>query len=131
MCIVVQCTFRNVHRQPHIFFIYRITGLLLRGPIYVLYRYILTVETLQAMIIINSHQLYFLFFTDLKHDFKTCIHRIFKNKNICVRTSSLNFTFTSSLFKHARFICTVCICVGSSDPVMVLCLFYNKYIGYN
>ena len=110
MCIIVQCTFRNVHRQPHIFFIYRITGLLLCGPIYVLCRYVSSVETLQAIIIINFHRLYFLFFTDLKHDFKT-----FKNKNICVCKSSINFSFTSSLFKHARFICIVCICIGSSD----------------
>ena len=31
----------------------------------------------------------------------------------------------------ARFICTVCIRVGSGDPVTVLHLFHNKYTGYN
>ena len=31
----------------------------------------------------------------------------------------------------ARFICTVCIHVGSGDPVRVLHLFHNKYTGYN
>ena len=37
------------------------------------------------------------------------------------------------LIKHpnARFICTVCIRVGSDDPVRVLRLFHNKYTGYN
>ena len=31
----------------------------------------------------------------------------------------------------AKFICTVCICIGSSDPVRVSCPFHNKYTGYN
>ena len=30
-----------------------------------------------------------------------------------------------------RFICTVCIRIGSGDPVRVLRLFHNKYTGYN
>ena len=33
--------------------------------------------------------------------------------------------------RYARFICTVCIRVGSGDPVRVLRLFHNKYTGYN
>ena len=31
----------------------------------------------------------------------------------------------------ARFVCIVCIRVGSADPVRVLRLFQNEYIGYN
>ena len=37
--------------------------------------------------------------------------------------------FPSSPHPLARFICTVCIHVGSGDPVRILCLFHNKYTG--